>query len=89
MIKPSIRRAEAAIDLVAQGLGCGFVDFLAARQIIHVEEGVAEADVVDRVAVVVSQDLAGETGIQLDVDLQMTVGSMMDPRCFFSRLPIE
>jgi hypothetical protein len=69
MIKPSIRRAEAAIDLVAQGLGCGFVDFLAARQIIHVEEGVAEADVVDRVAVVVEQDLAGEAGVELDVDL--------------------
>jgi hypothetical protein len=71
MIKPSIRRTEAAIDLVAQGLGCGFVDFLAARQVVHVEEGVAEADVVDRVRVVVKQDLAGEAGVELDVDLQI------------------
>jgi hypothetical protein len=71
MIKPSIRRTEAAIDLVAQGLGCDFVDFLAARQVVHVEEGVAEADVVDRVRVVVKQDLAGEAGVELDVDLQI------------------
>jgi hypothetical protein len=53
MIKPSIRRPEAAIDLIAQGLRGGFVDFFAARQVVHVEEGVAEAGVVDRVAVVV------------------------------------
>jgi hypothetical protein len=71
MIKPSIRRTEAAIDLVAQGLGCDFVGFLAARQVVHVEEGVAEADVVDRVRVVVKQDLAGEAGVELDVDLQI------------------
>jgi hypothetical protein len=53
MIKPSIRRAEAAIDLIAQSLRGGLVDFLAARQVVHVEESVAEAGVVDRVAVVV------------------------------------
>jgi hypothetical protein len=32
---------------------------------------VAEADVVDRVRVVVKQDLAGEAGVELDVDLQI------------------
>jgi hypothetical protein len=63
MIKPSIRRAEAAIDLIAQSLRGGLVDFLAARQVVHVEESVAEAGVVDRVAVVVGQDLAGETWV--------------------------
>jgi hypothetical protein len=53
MIEPSIRRAKAAIDLIAQSLRGGLVDFLAARQVVHVEESVAEAGVVDRVAVVV------------------------------------
>jgi hypothetical protein len=69
MIKPSIRRPEAAIDLIAQSLRGGLVDFFAARQVVHVEESVPEADIVDRVAVVVGQDLAGETWVQLNVDL--------------------
>ena len=87
MIKPSIGRPGATIDLIAQSLRSGLVDFLAACQVVHVEKGVAEADGVDRVAVVVSQDLAGETWIQLDVDLQMKVGSMMDPRWGFLACP--
>jgi hypothetical protein len=69
MIEPSIGRPGATIDLIAQSLRSGLVDFLAACQVIHVEEGVAEADIVDRVAIVVGQDLAGETWVQLDVDL--------------------
>lgn len=63
MIKSSVRRTEAAIDLIAQGLRCSLVDLFSARQVIHVEERVAEAHVVDRVAVVVSQDLARENWV--------------------------
>jgi hypothetical protein len=77
MIKPSIRRPEAAIDLIAQSLRSRLVDFFATRQVVHVEESVAEADVVDRVAVIVGQDLAGEAGVQLDVYLRMTAGSIV------------
>ena len=63
MIKSPIGHPEAAIDLIAQSLRGGFVNFLPARQIVHVEKGVAEADIVNRVAVVVEQDLAGEAGV--------------------------
>jgi hypothetical protein len=69
MVKPSVRRTEAPIDLIAQSLRRSLVDFFAARQIVHVKKSVAEANVVDRVAVVVGQDLAVEARVQLDVDL--------------------
>jgi len=69
VIETSIGCAEAAIDLIAKSLRSSFVDFFPARQVVHVEESVAEADVVDRVAVVVEQNLACEAGVQLDVNL--------------------
>ena len=79
MVEPSIWRAEAAIDLIAQSLRRGQVDFLPTRQIVHVEESVAEANIVDRVTVVVEQDLASESRVQLNVDLDKTVRSAMVP----------
>lgn len=67
MVKPSIWRAATAVDLVLQGLRCSFINLLSTRHVVHVKERVPEADIINRVAVVVHQDVAVKARVELDV----------------------
>lgn len=77
VVEATVRRAAGAVDLVPQRLRGGLVDVLAAGQVVHVEEAVSEADVVDRVAVVVQKDVAVVAGVELDVDVSGEVRGVL------------
>ena len=77
MIESSIRCAASTINLVPQSLRCCLVDFVATRDVVHIQEGMSESDVVDRVAVVVKQDIAVEARVKDDVGMLFNVRSIL------------
>lgn len=77
MIESSIRCTTSTVDLVSQSLRGCFVHVVAARNVVHVQEGVSEADIVDRVAVIVEQDVAVEARVKDDVGVLLDVRSIL------------
>lgn len=76
MIKSPIRRAATTVDLIPQGLRRNFVDLLPARDVVHVKKRVPEADVIDRVAVIVHEDVAIVARVELDIHVLLNVRSV-------------
>lgn len=77
MVKPPIRCATSTVNLVPQGLRCRLVYLVATRDVVHVQESVSEANVIDRVAVVVKQDIAVEARVKDDVGMLLDVRSIL------------
>lgn len=77
MIKSSIRRAASTVNLVPQGLRCCLVYFVTTRDVVHIQEGMSETDIIDRVAVIVKQDIAVEARVKDDVGMLFNVRSIL------------
>jgi len=77
VIKSTIWCAASTVNLVPQGLRCRLVDFVATRDVVHIQEGMSEANVIDRVAVVVKQDIAVEARVKDDVGMLFNVRSIL------------
>jgi hypothetical protein len=77
VIKASVRCATSTVDLVPQSLRCSFVDLIATRDVVHVEEGMSEADVIDRIAVIVEQDIAVKAGVKHNVGMLFDVRNIL------------
>jgi len=77
MVESSVRCAASTVNLVSQSLGCGLVDLVATRDVVHVQESMSEADVIDRVAVIVEQDIAVEARVKHDVGMLFDVRNIL------------
>ena len=73
MIKSSIRCAASTVNLVSQSLRRGLVDVVTTRNVVHVKERVTKSDVVDRVTVIVKQNIAVEARIQYNIGMLLDV----------------
>lgn len=77
MVESSIWRTAGPVNLIPQGLCCSFVDLVATRDIVHVQESVSETDVIDRVTVIVKQDIAIEARVEHDIGMLFNVRSVL------------
>lgn len=77
VVKSSIWCATSTVNLVPQCLRGSFVDLIATRDVVHIEESVSEPNVVDRVAVVVKQDVAIEARVKDNVGVLLDVRSIL------------
>lgn len=76
MIKASIGRTPRTIDLIPQSLRRSLVDLHSTRHVVHIQKRMSKANIIDRIAIIVSQNRAIPRRIKLNVDVVLDISGV-------------